>query len=71
MGDRGAENRVEGELRRAAQDCRGLPRVIHPRQLDNDPALTGLGDSWFGDTERVDTKAQHLQGPFGALPGLP
>ena len=32
MGDRGAENRVEGELRRAAHDCRGLPRVIHPRR---------------------------------------
>ena len=58
---------MEGELRGAAQDRCGLPRVLHSRQLDDNPALTGLGDGRFGNAERVDPPVQHLQGPFGGL----
>ncbi len=37
---REAENRVEGELRGPAQNCCGMPRVMHSGQLDDDPAIT-------------------------------
>jgi hypothetical protein len=30
---------------------------MHPRQLDDDPAFTGLGDGRFGNAERVYTSA--------------
>ena len=57
----GAEDRVEGELRGAAEDFGGLGRVLHAGQFDDDPVVAGAGERGFGDAERVDTAAQHLQ----------
>jgi hypothetical protein len=59
---------MEGELCGPAQDRCGLPGILHPRQLHDDPAFTGLGDGRFGNAERVDTSAEHLQGPLGGPP---
>ena len=53
----GAENLVEGELRRPAQDRRRLPGVMHPRQLHDDPAFAGLGNGRFGNPECINTPA--------------
>lgn len=60
-------HRVHGELRGAAQHFGGLPRVLHARQFDDDPLVAGTDEGGFGDAERVDPAAQHLQGAVGGL----
>lgn len=60
-------DRVHGELRGTAEHVGGLPRVLHAGQLDDDPVVTGADEARFGDAERVDPAAQHLQGAVGGL----
>ncbi len=56
---------MEGQLRGTAQDVCGLLRVLHPGQFDEDAVVAGADKGGFGDAERVDAAAQHLQGAVG------
>ena len=58
---------MEGQLRGAANGLGRLARVLHPRQLDDDPPVTGSGQRRLGDPEGVDPFAQHLHDPIRGL----
>jgi len=58
---------VEGQLRRAADGVGGLARVLHARQLDDDPGVARAREGRLRDAERVDALAQHLDHAVGRL----
>lgn len=58
---------MDGELRRAAEDVRGLDRVLDAGQFDEDAVIAGAHEGGLGEAERVDAAAQYLHGAVGGF----
>lgn len=68
VGGRGlTEYGVDGELCGAAEDVRGLDRVLDAGQFDEDAVIAGAHEGGLGEAECVDAAAQYLHGAVGGF----